>query len=451
VRCAALSAALSIALAAAVARAQDDGRPGEPGPSAGAAAVGEGDPHAGIPGAPPRSRALAVAEPSDAVPAGTIAVTVLDGAGAPVEGAEVDLGVMAQGGPRDRKVARTGPDGTARFEGLPTGTAQAYRVNVPYQGARYSSSPFQLPPDRGYDVSLVRLPTMRDERFLLQVLGETIVELREGRAHVVQRSRLMNLGQATYVFPPDGLRIPLPRGFMAPQTEPLMTDQRLVGTDEGWKLLGSMPPGAVVLAWAYDLPLDGDTLSIRIPQPLRTYLYRVITDAPPGARLTVTSETADAPGATRRSEFVRPQPAESGGRSLLVTQLERTPEDPPLEAVVIDLEGLPTPGPWRWLALLGAIGLAGGGFVLAVARKAPGPDRDALRRRREALLAEIAALDRSLSAGAVGPKYHAQRRGRLLVELATVLRAEERSAPRAAAPAAKAQAARAPAKSGAAS
>jgi hypothetical protein len=421
-----------------VARAQDPGRPASAaegiapvdGVTGTRSAVGDGDPHAGIPGAPPRTRAFSIAEPSDAVPAGTIAVTVLDAAGTPVPDAEVDLGVMAQGGLRDRKLARTGPDGNVRFEGLPTGTGQAYRVNVPYQGARYSSSPFQLPPDRGYEVHLVRLPTTRDERFLLQVLGETLIELREGRAHVIQRSRLMNLGQATYVFPETGLRIPLPPGFMAPQTEPLMTDQRLVGTDEGWKLLGSIPPGAVTLAWAYDVALEGDALSLRIPQPFRTYVYRVITDAPPGARLTVVSEVAEVTGATRHAEFARPQRAESGGRSLLVTQLERTPEDPPLDAVVIVLEGLPTPGPWRWLAVLGAVALAGGGLFLALTRNPPAPDLDALRSRREALVSEIRALDRSLADGVVGPKHHARRRARLLEELAAVLRVEDQNAPR---------------------
>lgn len=62
----------------------------------------QNDPHAGGSGAAPRERQLVTALPSAQIPAGTIRVTVVDQLGAPVAGADLNVGLMAAGAGRDR-------------------------------------------------------------------------------------------------------------------------------------------------------------------------------------------------------------------------------------------------------------------------------------------------------------------------------------------------------------
>jgi hypothetical protein len=167
-----------------IAPAPDELPPGHPHVAPGAA----GDPHGGGGGmgveSEDFSRAMqpptvATGVESDEVAPGSIRVTVVDAEGHPQPEAEVQLGIMRQGGDRDRTPGTTGPDGIYTYTDLPTGVGQAYRVNVPFQGATYSSTPFQLPPSRGYDVRITRQPTTHDQRLLLMVIGQTFVEIHE--------------------------------------------------------------------------------------------------------------------------------------------------------------------------------------------------------------------------------------------------------------------------------
>lgn len=397
-----------------------------PAASAQDAPPGQGDPHAGVPGAPPRERQIATAEANPEVPTGSIRVTVVDQAGAPVRDAEVNIGVMGAEGRRERVRQRTDATGVTTFSGLPTGTIQAYRVNLPYAGAMYSSNPFQLPTNQGFAVRITRLPTTRDPSTILLVRGELALELREGRMHVSQRAQLMNLGQETYVFPAGGLPIVLPAGFTAPQTEPLMTDQKLLGYDRGYKLSGSLPPGAVVLSWAFDLPLEGAEQTIELAVPFRTYLYRVLTDAPEGATLEVEAVTSgDRSDGTAPSKFTEPQIAENDGRRLFVSQLERTPQDPALQRIRVRFSGLPTPGPLRWIAAIGAFLLAAAGVFVA-ATSGAAQSGDSLATRRTAVLEAIEALEQQRARDEIGPRTYEHERERLVIELAAVIRAEER-------------------------
>ncbi len=402
---------------------------------------GQGDPHAGVPGAPSRERQLATAAPSPEVPVGSIRVRVVEPSGAPVAGAEVNIGTMGAEGRRERVLRRTDAGGVAIFAGLPTGAVQAYRVNLPHEGANYGSNPFRLPEDQGYDVQLIRLPTTRDPGAVLLVRGELALELREGRLHASQRAQLMNLGEETYVFPPEGLAIPLPEGFTAPQTEPVMTDQKLLGDARGYRLTGSLPPGAVQLSWAYDLPLAGTSQTVEVPVPFRTYLFRVLSDAPEGASLAVEAVTRGARAdGTPVSRFSATEVVENDGRRVFLSQLERTPADPPLIAVRARFSGLPTPGPLRWIASLGALVLALAGGIGAF-RAGAAQSGDALASRKEALLAALASLESQRAGGQVGPHTWERERARLVDELAATIRAEERreaQATRAAASGAKA-------------
>ncbi len=355
---------------------------------------------------------LATAERDAAVPAGTIRVKVVDASNRPIPGVRVRVGVMRQAGARDALFGETGADGVALIEDLSTGSDQAYRVSVNHGGATYGAPPFRLETDAGHSVQIRRLDTTTDTRMLLQVLGQTHLEYRDGRLHITEQTQLTNLGDETIVFG-DGLHYPLPSGFKAFQSPAQMTDQRVVPDDRGFLLKGSVPPGTITLNWAYDLPLDGSEARVAHDMPFRTYAYRVFSDASPGMALEVDG-------------FPDPQVHQSQGRRMLVTQLERNPEDPPFDRLVVSVRGIPTAGPLRWIAIGGALVLLLFGFLLVTQGGRSEQLRvDARERRKREILDAAVELSEARARGEVGPKYHARQMEALVAELASLLRLDE--------------------------
>ena len=350
------------------------------------------------------------------VPPGTIAVTVVDPQGSPISNQTVRLGVMEQSGARQSMTCSTDERGKCDLATQPTEPEHSYRVTISHEGARYGSAPFRLDPAQGQRVRVVRLHTTTDSRRVFQVLGRTMIEFREDRARISQETRLSNLGDATYVFPPGGLSIRLPEGFTGFETQASMDDQRVTATDEGLAIVGSIPPGRVALVWAYDIPVPGTTLSIEQAVPFATMEYQVISDHVEGMALEVEG-------------FQVARAHDRGDRQFLVTGLMRRPGDPPLDPLRIHIRGIPGRGPLPYLAV--AIAVLFGLLGVVLLRLPPGRG-EALARARKSrqaeLLDEIADLERQRAAEAVGPKFYEHRRRELTDELAIVLRMEREAA-----------------------
>jgi hypothetical protein len=355
---------------------------------------------------------LASSAATSSLPAGTIRVEVVDENVRPIVGAAIRIGVMKADGGRENLVHETNAEGVLVLSDLPTGAAQSYRVNVLRDGATYSTTPFRLEPDRGQRARVVALPTTRDTSVLLQTLGQAHLEYRDERIHVTMQAQLANLGSETLVFSEDGLKVRLPVGFTAFQSPQQMTDQRLVPDDDGFALKGSIPPGRITLAWAFDIPLSSGDMRVTMPMPFRTFRYRVLSDMSPGM-------TMEVDGFDESFEH------EANGQRFLVAQVQRRPEDPTLETLAIRIRGIPGPGPYRYVAVGAALVLAFFGFLLL---GQGGDRRGALSRAREArrqqLLADAAEVERLFEANEVGPKFRQRRMEEITIELATLLRAE---------------------------
>lgn len=344
------------------------------------------------------------------LPLGTIAVEVVDSTGAAVSEQAVRLGVMEQSGGREAKACVTDEKGTCSFTDLLTDSQHSYRVNVPHEGARYSSTPFRLDAAKGQRLRVVRLPTTTDNRRVFQVLGRTMIEFRDDRAHISQEARLTNLGEATYVFPEEGMSIRLPEGFKAFDSMAVMTDQRLAATDDGLDISGSIPPGRADLMWTYDIPIGGTSISIQQPVPFATMEYQVVSDYVDGMTLEVEG-------------FQVARVHEGGDRRFLVAGLMRRPGEPPIDPLRIHIRGIPGGGPLPYIAsAIAAIFVFFGIWLLF----RPSDETAVLAKvregRRSELLDEIASLESQRKAEAIGPGYYEQQRRALTDELAIVLR-----------------------------
>jgi hypothetical protein len=361
---------------------------------------------------------LPSAEPAAELPRGAIAVEVVDDSGAAYPSAEIVLGVMASMGTRTEQRAKSNAQGRYQFSGLATGSQQAYRVNVLYGGAKFSSTPFQLPDAGGYRVRIPLKQTTRNDRLFLQLVGQTVVELRDDRLHITQQARLANAGQTVYVLPQDGIVIALPEGFTAFQWQDQMTDQRgeeVAG--KGFRLRGSFPPGTVTLAWSFDVKRAGESARVPVNFPWKTYTYRVIAEAPEGLKLRV-------------SDFPEPEPIKDEGRNLLFTQVQRAPGDPLLGPLVVKLDGIPGPGPGRWVAVVLALIATGFGLSRAFQRGDDSAERGAfITARKQVLLSEAKATEEEHARGEIGPEYRSRRLDEIVTELALLLRDEEALAP----------------------
>jgi hypothetical protein len=376
------------------------------------------DPHAPAAERPPMS----AERPDKSLAPGAIRIRVVDPVDQPVPNAEIVLGIMHPDGTRETKPGRTKTDGTFTIAGLQTGDQRAYRVNVPYEGAKYSSSPFRLPADSGFDVMVRRLPVTTDERMVVLYVGATSVELKDDRIKVVQQSRILNLGGETYVFPKGGTLVKLPAGYLAVQTQESMGDQRVQDDKkEGIRIEGSLPPGETTLLWGFDLPLTGGTSSFEIGLPWVTFAYRVIAEAPEGLKLAV-------------HDMPEPFVQKDAGRSFLITEMQRRVGETPFTKLKITLTGIPGPGSSRWLALAVALGIALAGIIVARRKPAVAAQTKGAAHGKAAvevapeLLARVRALRAEHDAGDIGPEYYREQLSVLVDELAVQL--YEREAPR---------------------
>ncbi|MEM9196101.1 MAG: hypothetical protein AAGF12_43450, partial [Myxococcota bacterium] len=300
-----------------------------------------------------------------------------------------------------------------------TGSDQAYRVNVRNGGAKFSSTPFRLPPGRGYDVRITQLDTTDRDEILLQFLHRTILEFADSRVHVWQQIQLMNMGREQYVFPDEGHLIRLPSGWTAFQSQPVMSDQRLEAVEgEGVYLRGSLPPGRTNLVYGFDLPLSGSEMTIDVPISFRTYQYRVESDAAKGMELFVEGSS--------NVEFPEAETQSLNGRRMLVTAIERGPDDSQLRSVRIEVSNIPGAPSVRYFALGGAAVLIILALIFLITRgEGHAPLGKRLRQRsKDQLIDEAIEVESAFAADEIGPKYRERRMANILERLASVLRDE---------------------------
>lgn len=365
------------------------------------------------------------ARESPELPPGVVLVRVVDAQGTPQPEVVLRVGGIREGEVVAAQEIRTGLDGTARIERMVHDGTMAYRISTEHHGARFAAPPFQLPLHHGYEVQIVRHKVTDSPRGVLLWEARAEVRFKDDRAVVVMRFKVVNLtamslgteaARPMAFVPPEGLRFPLPASYTAFVAQPSMGDQRLTEENGAAVFRGSVPPTTsepLDVVYQFQVKLEGGDVALSLPLPLPVVAAAVITEAPPGLTLSVDGMPA-------------PELRESEGQRVLLTGIERRPNDPPLPVLNLRLGGIPAAaGPARLLASVGASVLVLGALYRAFARRQQAMarrPRAAVERERDQLLDEMRTLTKLHHEGEVGPQTYARRRRELATTLAMLLK-----------------------------
>ncbi len=366
------------------------------------------------------------AEDDASLPVGTIILSLRDANEQPLPETDVTLGILhntvATGESRERKSGTTDAQGNLRWDGLPHGSSTSYRASVAREKAQFGTEPFALGDRVGKRVVLHVYQASSDiDETLIGVQGVVYLALRESSIFSQNVFAIYNLGKVAWV--PDGQTIELPEGYKTFNRPDSMDG---VGVDEvngKGVLRGTIGPGQHQVDFTYSIPLDQEekqTIKLELP--------------PHVAQMRVMVESSKSMGAEVKG-FPAPRKTKNrDGKRVLVTEKMVSRESGGLTTLEITLTGLPTAGPWRWVAVLLGLAAVGGGLAYASQRRdQTGPDEETRRDlvdAREALLREIVELERAHRAGEIGPRTYERLRNALLDALDRLVSKISEAAPR---------------------
>ena len=343
--------------------------------------------------------------------------------GVPVGSLTVTLRHFAGMQLAEERQTQTGPDGSFRFDGLPTSPQDAYLVVVRYAGVDYVSGMVQLHQQPEQTVDLTVYETTTDPS-AVRIASRSLViagaspELRA--VDIMDILIVENSGDRTYLGDRSGvvLSIPLPRGAqeIRPQPgfdygQPRLEDGVLLTT-------GPLPPGSQTVVLSYTVPYEGTraTLSIGTAMPTST-LRALVRDGTYrlSSRSLIDTGTVEVSGVTYRV-LVIDAPVVGDMHVVQLSGLPRT-------GLLFDL---PT-GPIIALAV-GLAGLIAAAVltVIVLRRQRVGTEtgRAAIDERLQ-LAAELNRLDEARAAGELDETAYQEQRSAVLTRLRQLVAREQ--------------------------
>jgi hypothetical protein len=282
----------------------------------------------------------------------------------------------------------------AAFSGVASGPDHVYLARVDVGGHIFRSQPFQLTKDKGAAVILNGF-----SRLLFGFHGNAEVD--DARLWVSGFQLIIaNLGEEPFDPGPEGLKIPLPQGFVGASVDEKWTSK--VGVEKGKGLIwrGVFPPGqkAIGVAFALDIEDGGADINWYFPNGLER--GSLVFERSPGLRI-------EGPQNAQRRE------RDMNGRvfTIIGDIFER-----PGETLAMKVRGLPQPPTWRRYAA-GAAGIVvmalfgWGLFGLFSGRdeNEASRARKELEEKRERLFARLVDLEKQMRAGKSSSKLDKQR------------------------------------------
>jgi hypothetical protein len=363
-------------------------------------------------------------EPDDSLPAGTLEVSLFDETQAPIADHTVVLGMVNEEKQVETRNAKSDAAGKARFTNLPVGEKTGYAVVIDWRGLRLNTAPFGMPEGRGMRADIRALARTADRAAI--TIGEgarIVVQMREDSLQILEFLPLENTSDKMFDPGPGAFEIPLPSEFVGAQ--PQENERKVeVIQSRGIAVHGAIVPKrsqlgvsdserkANEVVFGFVLPYRGDSHVFSQPMPNGIGLTTLIIDKKiPGI-------TASGPGIGAGQERTL------GGHKYWVMPID------PIAAggkLTFTISGLPSNASWGQpfagitsLALvLAAVvfgrrpGSSGGGK-----QKSTSDQRTQLVDKREALFAELVALERA--ARAAGTPAPADQRKQLVARLEQV-------------------------------
>ncbi|HWU89664.1 MAG TPA: carboxypeptidase-like regulatory domain-containing protein, partial [Kofleriaceae bacterium] len=194
---------------------------------------------------------------------------------------------------------------------------------------------------------------------------------------------LENVSWAPYSAGPDGMVIPLPKGFKGAKVAEESQSIASIAPGEGVRILRPLPPGRTQFVVGYSLKSDGGEIEWRLDIPYDMFQSGMEIRLHDGMEVKPEGRTRGrlAPGRDGSQWYVLDDISIRAG-----------------QAMVMKITGMPAEPAWRfWLPRLIGIVVAMlmiGGVVLALIRK-PAPVAPRADRRRSALLDELVELERT--------------------------------------------------------
>jgi hypothetical protein len=356
------------------------------------------------------------AKPDKSLATKTLEVHLLDEGGRPIPNHPVTLGSVDTTNKVDVHRATTDAEGVARFTDLAVGKTTGYAAVTDWHGLHIGTEPFAMPEDSGARAEIHALERTADPSVI--TIGEgarIILQMREDSLQFLEILPLENKSDKLFDPGPGAVEIPLPKEFTG--AEGGQGDRKIeIRKGLGVAIHGAISPKSALggvdakgagneVTFGFVMPYSGTTREFVQPMPTGMGLPTLITEQLPGLEL-------QGPGIGARES------REVNGRKYWVMPGTAVAPGGELRFTVTGLPALDHSG--RNVALALAFALLGAGIVFArapkgEARRAAVSERDRLTSRREALFAELVAIERQARAGAVGatPERRRELVGRL--------------------------------------
>ncbi|HEU5055473.1 MAG TPA: hypothetical protein VFU21_03080 [Kofleriaceae bacterium] len=289
----------------------------------------------------------------------------------------------------------------ARFSGIAAGADKVYIARAVGPARPTLSPPFQMTEARGAATQMIVFPGV-----LLSLHGGT--QLDDDKLWFEMQFTVLNPAATPYDPGPDGLRIPLPKGYVGASVQDEMATRVKVDEDRGLVWRGSIPPGTRNFVASFALPTDDGKVDFDMDLPHGAVQSQLVLEDMPGVRI-------DAPAGVQRETRTQ-----QGRKFVLLGGIERRPG----EQLSFEIAGLPQAPSWRkWvrrgagLAVLGLLGWA----VFAITRGRRGISRrEELEAEREELLQALTQLEADLQRKKIAAPLYKKQKAQLAGKLEAI-------------------------------
>jgi hypothetical protein len=258
------------------------------------------------------------------LPAGTVAVTLLDADGKPRPNEMAFLAQISET-PAPDVTGHTDAGGRVTLS-APGWIGTSARIVAVSGGGSFYTSPFPIRARGGVRATLHGYDCSSDIKVAKVVFSVIVlVQLGAGDIEVAESFDAFVLGRVAWT-PPDVV-LPMPGGFSrfesANHSE---SSWDIFARQDVAVMRGTIPPGRQNVQTSFHVPLQDGGALVRVPVPPHTALSRVITWAGPATRLT--AEGFPPARTERTSDSVA-----------LVTDRKLRPDDRPMTDIVVDVRG----------------------------------------------------------------------------------------------------------------